>query len=75
MRGHPAPPADRETRRFEDLRVRVFGSAGVVNGIVVATSANGKIRKTIFTDVFAYRDGKWQAVNAQELPLAEAPRQ
>ena len=29
-------------------------------------------RKTLFTDVFAYHDGKWQAVNAQELPAAEA---
>lgn len=68
MRRHPAPNHD--SKHFEDLRVRVFGTAGVVNGIVVATSADGAVRKTIFTDLFAYRNGKWQAVNAQELPMA-----
>lgn len=69
MRSHPSPK--RETKHVEDLRVRVFGSAGVVNGIVVAKDADGKERRTIFTDVFAYRGGKWQAVNAQELPLGK----
>lgn len=69
MRSHPS--SRREAKRSEDLRVRIFGSAGVVNGIVVATGADGKARRTIFTDVFAYRHGKWQAVNAQELPLGE----
>ena len=65
MRSHPVPK--REARHFEDLRVRIFGTVGVVNGIVVATGPDGKTRRTIFTDVFAYRGGKWQAVNAQEL--------
>jgi hypothetical protein len=66
MRSHPSPK--REAKQFEDLRVRIFGSAGVV---VVATGADSKTRKTIFTDVFAYRAGRWQAVNAQELPLGK----
>jgi Domain of unknown function (DUF4440) len=69
MRSHPSPK--RETKHFEDLRVRIFGSAGVVNGIVVATDADSKTRRTIFTDMFAYRGGRWQAVNAQELPLGK----
>jgi len=71
MRSHPAPK-DGSTKRFEDLRVRVFGTAGVVTGIVAATTPDGKVQKTIFTDVFAYRNGRWQAVNAQELPLDES---
>ena len=62
------PAAHRDLKHFEDLRVRIFGTAAVVNGVVVATSADGKTRKTLFTDVFALRSGKWQAVNAQELP-------
>lgn len=73
MRSHPAPK--RDARHLEDLRVRIFGAAGVVNGIVVATGADGKARRTIFTDVFAYREGKWQAVNAQELPQSARQRQ
>jgi hypothetical protein len=73
MRSHPAPK-DGTTRRFEDLRARVFGTAGIVTGIVVATAPDGKVQKTIFTDVFAYRNGRWQAVNAQELPMDESAR-
>jgi hypothetical protein len=69
---HPFPKG--ESRHFEDLRVRIYGTAAVANGIVVATSGDGKIRKTIFTDVFAYRNQKWQAVNAQETLLADSPR-
>ena len=67
MRAHPAPK-DGTTRRFEDLRVRVYGSAAVATGIVAAT-ANGKTQQTAFTDVFALRDGRWRAVNAQETSL------
>lgn len=67
MRTHAAP--ERGAKHFEDLRVRIYGSAGVVTGIVVATRPDGRARKTGFTDVFAYRDGTWRAVNAQELPF------
>ena len=72
MRQHPPARSAEESRRFEDLRVRLFGDTGVVQGIVVATAKNGAVRKTIFTDIFAYRNGRWQAVSAQELLMAEA---
>ena len=71
MRAHPSPQL-RAAKRFDDMRVRVYGSTGIVNGIVVATMPDGKVRKTVFTDVFAYRNGKWEAVNAQELPLNDS---
>jgi hypothetical protein len=71
LRGHPSRQA-RPAKHFEDLRVPVYGNIGIVNGIVVSTMSPGKEQKTIFTDVFAYRHGKWQAVNAQELPLNES---
>src|SRR5262249_27934651 len=70
MRKHPSPHSKAE-KHFENLHVRVYGSAGIVNGVVVATEA-GNTHRTLFTDVFAYRAGKWQAVSAQEL-LAPAP--
>ena len=67
MRKHPAP-SQRGERHFENMHVRVFGNVGIVNGVVVET---GAVRQeTLFTDVFAYREGKWQAVSAQELPAA-----
>jgi hypothetical protein len=67
MRSHPAPRGGE--RHFQDLRVRMFGSVAIANGIVAATNRDGKVQKTIFTDVFALRHGRWQAVNAQELPV------
>jgi len=67
LRQHPAG-SQHPQKHFEDLHVRVYGEAGIVNGAVIETSEHGQ-RKTLFTDVFAYRDGKWQAVSAQELPV------
>jgi len=67
LREHPAGGQHLD-KRFEDLHVRVYGDAGIVNGAVIEKSDRGE-RKTLFTDVFAYRDGKWQAVSAQELPV------
>jgi hypothetical protein len=64
---HPAV-SQHPRKHFEDLHVRVYGEAGIVNGAVIQTTQNGK-RKSLFTDVFARRDGKWQAVSAQELPV------
>ena len=70
MRKHPAPVQKGE-RHFENMRVRVYGSVGIVNGVVVETGNDEVNRKTLFTDIFAYRDGKWQAVSSQELPAAD----
>ena len=47
--------------RFTELRVRIYGNVAIATGTVVA-----KERETVFTDVFVKRDGRWQAVNAQE---------
>jgi hypothetical protein len=70
MRNHPAH-APATQKHFADIHVRIYGTAGVVNGVVVAADAR-TTRRTLFTDVFVYRDGKWQAVNAQELPENES---
>ncbi|MDD5544847.1 MAG: nuclear transport factor 2 family protein [Acidobacteriia bacterium] len=72
LRTHPLP--DQGPKRFEELRVRIVGTVAIANGIVAANGADGKVSRTIFTDVFAYRNGKWQAVNAQENPVASPPR-
>ena len=67
-------PAPDLTKHFEDLQVRVYGDVAIVNGSVVATNKNGDITaKTVFTDVFVYRDGRWQAINAQENAVQSSP--
>jgi hypothetical protein len=62
---HPEPE-ERRTK-FDKLNVRLYGDVGIVNGSVIATNDSGKeLDRTMFTDVFVFRDGRWQAVNAQE---------
>jgi len=57
------------TKHFGQLRVRLYGSTAIANGIVVETQeGSASVRKTVFTDVFVRRHGAWQAVNAQEVP-------
>jgi predicted GNAT superfamily acetyltransferase len=69
------PPPANLKNRFENLSVRVYGDFGIVNGIVVASDEHGQdVDRTIFTDVFAYRGGRWQAVNAQENRVERSPR-
>ena len=70
MRRHPqSRPAQ---RRFAELKVRIYGDVAIANGVVIATDA-GKDEKTAFTDVFAFRHGRWWAINAQESPLPAQP--
>ena len=62
---HLPPPTRKQ--RFDQMQVRVYGDVGVVNGIVLTTDEQGReVERTIFTDVFVRRNGRWEAVNAQE---------
>ena len=60
------PPANLRFR-FGQLDVRVYGDAGIATGVVLTTDTAGTpLERAVFTDVFLYRRGRWQAVNAQE---------
>ena len=60
------PPLTRQTR-FDHLQVRIYGDTAIANGMVIASDKSGKESdRSIFTDVFVYRERRWQAVNAQE---------
>jgi ketosteroid isomerase-like protein len=62
--------ARNESRRFDDLRVRIYGEVAVVNGTIVGTNlSRNTTDKMAFTDVFTYRDGRWQAVNSQQTAM------
>ena len=62
---HPPPPNRKQ--RFDQMRVRVYGDVGIVNGIVLTTDEQGReVERTIFTDDFVRRNRRWEAVNAQE---------
>ena len=66
---HPRPPGT--VARFERLDVRLYGPAAIAIGIVASRhGAESTASRTIFTDVFVCRDGRWQAASAQETPVA-----
>jgi hypothetical protein len=67
LRAHPSSPQDESRRNFEDVKVRFYGTVGIITGKTVVLDDKGAVlRKTSFTDVFHWRNGRWQAVNAQE---------
>jgi len=62
---HPLPSALHS--RFAALDVRTFGDAAIASGSVATTDSAGKeVARNVFTDVFMFRHGRWQAVSAQE---------
>lgn len=68
---HPvSQPAPRIQQEFEDTKVRFVarGEVAVVTGVVVTQSspAPKTARHSRFSDVFVWRDGRWQAVTGQE---------
>jgi hypothetical protein len=67
---HPRPPGHKA--RFENLDVRVYAETAIANGIVEASDVpDEQPKRTVFSDVFVYRAGRWQAVNAQENAMVE----
>lgn len=67
----PAPGVE---QTFEDAKVRFVagGEVAIVTGVVVTRPAMGAVRHSRFTDVFAWRDGRWQAVTGQETHFTPA---
>lgn len=67
-RTHPTPSTVRLS--FETLDVRLYGDVAIAIGITDRRNGAGAApQRTIFTDVFVYRAGRWKAVSAQETPL------
>jgi ketosteroid isomerase-like protein len=63
------------TNRLSELRALVDGNLGFTRGLATLVDASGKVVARVrFTDVFAYRDGRWQALAGQESLLGEAHR-
>ncbi len=64
---------------LSELRAHVEGSFdskfGFTRGLATLVDASGKVVARVrFTDVFTYRDGRWQALAGQESLLSEASR-
>lgn len=59
--------------RLSEMRAHVYGDVGYIRGLATALSADGKPNVIVrFTDVYVYRDGRWQCVAAHE---SEVPKE
>jgi ketosteroid isomerase-like protein len=80
--GQPTPPV-RQTFRDTQVRFVAGGKVAIVTGIVVTrptaapqaetSSLAPAIAHSRFTDVFVWRDARWQAVTGQETHFSPAP--
>jgi ketosteroid isomerase-like protein len=69
-----ASAATPSTVPFElsDLHAHVYGNFAYVRGLGGTRSDDGKFHaKNRFTDIFAYRDGRWQCVGGHESHFPE----
>lgn len=55
-----------------DLHPQVHGDFGYIRGLATATDPTGKVLARVrFTDVYEYRDGRWQCMAGHESLLAK----
>ena len=63
------------SNHLTEMRAHVEGSFGYVRGMNEILDSEGKVVARVrFTDIFTYRDGRWQALAGQETLLGEASR-
>ena len=60
---------------LSELTPHVFGDFGYIRGLATLVNGEGKtIARVRFTDVYVYRDQRWQAVAGQETLLPEVAK-
>jgi len=60
---------------LSEMRAHVEGNSGFTRGLATLVDGSGKVVARVrFTDVFVYRDGRWQALAGQESLLSQASR-
>ena len=63
------------TNRLSEMRAHVDGNLGFARGLNEILDQDGKVVARVrFTDIFTYRDGRWQALAGQETLVGEAHR-
>jgi ketosteroid isomerase-like protein len=63
------------TNHLTEMHAHVYGEFGYVRGLNEVSDPGGKIAARVrFTDIFTYRDGRWQALAGHETLVGEASR-
>jgi ketosteroid isomerase-like protein len=61
------------TNQLSEMRAHIEGDMGFTRGLATLVDGSGKVVARVrFTDVFTYRDGRWQALVGQESMVASA---
>lgn len=56
--------------KLSEMHARVYGDVGYVRGLATALTADGRPKAIVrFTDIYVYRDGRWQCVAGHESDL------
>jgi predicted GNAT superfamily acetyltransferase len=59
---------------LDEMNAHVHGDFGYIRGLAIAVDAQGKVVARVrFTDIYFYRDRRWQAVAAHESMLPTRP--
>jgi ketosteroid isomerase-like protein len=60
---------------LSEMRAHIEGNMGYTRGLAELVDGNGKtVARVRFTDVFTYRDGRWQALVGHESLIGQATR-
>jgi Domain of unknown function (DUF4440) len=60
---------------LSELKAHVHGEMGYIRGKATATDAQGKVVARVrFTDIYFYREGRWQCLAAHESLIADSGR-
>lgn len=53
--------------QLTEMQARVYGDFGYIRGLATAVDEQGKVLVQVrFTDIYVYREGRWQAVAGHE---------
>ena len=61
-----SPSGSGEQVELSEMHARVYGNFGYARGLAVIRHGNDPPVKNRFTDIFVYRDGRWQCVAGHE---------
>jgi ketosteroid isomerase-like protein len=63
------------TNHLTEMHAHVYGEFGFARGLNEVSDPAGKVVGRVrFTDIFTYRDGRWQALAGHETLVGEASR-
>jgi len=63
------------SNQLSELQPHAYGDIGYIRGLATLVDAEGKVRARVrFTDIYLYREGRWQAVAGQESLVADAKK-